>query len=124
MSKRKERRNMKVYGSSGYNFQCIPLIMLKGKWLKELGFDSNTPIKIKCENGKLTITPREPEKQIIRTIISDVVIDQELPVSDRVASYIRQIGNPYCYKSHGVVVKINFAGERHLEDCIQNCMNV
>lgn len=53
-----------------------------------------------------------------------VVIDQELPVSDRVASYIRQIGNPYCYKSHGVVVKINFAGERHLEDCIQNCMNV
>lgn len=56
--------------------------------------------------------------------ISDVVIDQELPVSDRVASYIRQIGNPYCYKSHGVVVKINFAGERHLEDCIQNCMNV
>lgn len=54
----------------------------------------------------------------------DVVIDQEKPVTDRVASYIDQIGNPYCYKSHGVVVKINFAGERRLEDCIQNCMNM
>lgn len=56
--------------------------------------------------------------------ISDVVIDQEKPVTEKIASYIDQIGNPYCYKSHGVVVKINFAGERRLEDCIQNCMNV
>ena len=56
--------------------------------------------------------------------ISDVVIDQEKPVTEKIASYIDQIGNPYCYKSHGVVAKINFAGERRLEDCIQNCMNV
>lgn len=73
----------------------------------------------------------EMKKVDIRTMdasslkdISDVVIDQEKPVAERVASYIDQIGNPYCYKSHGVVVKINFAGERRLEDCIQNCMNM
>lgn len=69
MSKRKERRNLKVYGSSGYNFQTTPLIMLKGKWLKDIGFDSDTPIEVRCEDGKITITPRVPEKHIIRTII-------------------------------------------------------
>lgn len=73
----------------------------------------------------------EMKKVDIRTVntttlkdISDVEIDQEKPVAERVASYIDQIGKPYCYKSHGVVVKINFAGERRLEDCIQNCMNM
>lgn len=56
--------------------------------------------------------------------ISEVSIDEELPITERIASYIKQVGNPYCYKSHGVVVKIDFAGERRLEDCIQSCMNL
>lgn len=69
MTKRKDSRKLKVHGSSGYNYRETPLIMLKGQWLREFGFDSNTPIEVKCEDGKLTIIPREPEKQIIRTII-------------------------------------------------------
>ena len=69
MTKRKDSRKLKVHGSSGYNYRETPLIMLKGQWLREFVFDSNTPIEVKCENGKLTIIPREPEKQIIRTII-------------------------------------------------------
>lgn len=69
MAKRKECRNLKVYGSSGYNSKETPMIMLKGAWLQELGFDSNTAIAVKCEDGKLTITPREPVKEVIRTII-------------------------------------------------------
>lgn len=69
MAKRKESRKLKVHGSSGYNYRDTALIMLKGQWLREYGFDSNTPIEVRCEDGKLTIIQREPEKQIIRTII-------------------------------------------------------
>ena len=31
--------------------------MLKGQWLKELGFDIGGYVSVSCENGKLIITP-------------------------------------------------------------------
>lgn len=31
--------------------------MLKGQWLKELGFEIGDYISVSCENGKLVITP-------------------------------------------------------------------
>lgn len=31
--------------------------MLKGQWLKELGFDIGDYVSVSCENGKLIITP-------------------------------------------------------------------
>lgn len=52
----KEYRNMKVYEQSGYHYKATLVIMLKGQWLKECGFDMGTPITVKCEGGKLTIT--------------------------------------------------------------------
>lgn len=55
----KEYRNMKVYEQSGYHYKATPTIMLKGQWLKECGFDMGTPITVKCEGGKLTITRAE-----------------------------------------------------------------
>ena len=35
----KKNRNMKVHGTSGYRYKATPTIMLKGEWLKELGFE-------------------------------------------------------------------------------------
>lgn len=52
----KEYRNMKVYEQSGYHYKSTPAIMLKGQWLRELGFEENTPIVVHCEDGILTIT--------------------------------------------------------------------
>ncbi len=52
----KEYRNMKVYGQSGYRYKSTPTIMLKGQWLRDLGFDEDTPITVRCEGGRLTIT--------------------------------------------------------------------
>jgi len=69
MAKRKNCRQLKVHRSSGYQYQDTPAIIMKGNWLKEFGFDSNTAINVECENGRLIITSREPEKHIIRTII-------------------------------------------------------
>ncbi|MDD3416105.1 MAG: SymE family type I addiction module toxin [Lachnospiraceae bacterium] len=61
---KKEIRNMKVYDQSGYRYKSTPTIMLKGQWLKKLGFDSGTFITVKCEDGKLIITPREVSSYI------------------------------------------------------------
>ena len=57
MKRFKERRNMKIYGMSGYNYKSTPTIMLKGQWLKELGFEIGGYVTVSCENGKLVITP-------------------------------------------------------------------
>ena len=52
----KEYRDMKVYEASGYQYKRTPSIVLKGKWLAELGFDIGEPIEVKCEDGRLIIT--------------------------------------------------------------------
>ena len=35
---KKNVRNMKVCGQSGYKYETVPAITLKGKWLEELDF--------------------------------------------------------------------------------------
>lgn len=54
---KKNVRNMKVCGQSGYKYETVPAITLKGKWLEELGFHLGDYIQVKCENGQLIITP-------------------------------------------------------------------
>ena len=52
-----KKRSIKVYGQSGYKYQETPTIMLKGMWLRELGFEIGDYISVVCEDGKLIITP-------------------------------------------------------------------
>lgn len=59
MAKMKELRKMKVYEQSGYHYKSTPAIMMKGRWLKECGFDAGVQIMVRCEDGKLTITRAE-----------------------------------------------------------------
>ena len=70
MKRQKNFRKLKVYSQSGYHYRDTPTIQLKGLWLKDLGFDSDTPIAVQCENGKITIVPREPEKEVIVTTVT------------------------------------------------------
>ena len=56
---------MKIYEQSGYHYHETSAIMQKGR-----GFDSNMPITIKCENGRLTIEPRELGVESIRATIT------------------------------------------------------
>ena len=56
--------------------------------------------------------------------IKDVTILEDLPLPERVRDYIRKIKNPYCYLSHGTVVKISFIGSRTLEECISSCISM
>mgnify|MGYP000930393268 CR=1 FL=1 len=54
--------------------------------------------------------------------IEKVVVRDDLPVKERVSDYIRQIRNPYCYRSHGIVVKISFAGKKSFEECLKDAL--
>lgn len=54
--------------------------------------------------------------------IADVKIQKDLPREERLKDYIQQIVNPYCFLSHGMIVKIGFAGSRSLEECLGNCI--
>ena len=79
-------------------------------------------------------TPEEMQEMAeidIRTVdtsslvdIEQVQIQTELPQEERIADYIRQIKNPYCYKSHGIVVKISFAGKCSLEESLSRCISM
>lgn len=40
--------------------------------------------------------------------INDVVIDSNLPKLEKMAQFVRQIKNPYCYKCGKMVVKVNY----------------
>ena len=41
--------------------------------------------------------------------IRDVVVNPNLPKKERILDFIRQIGNPYCYRHGKFVVKVTFA---------------
>lgn len=40
--------------------------------------------------------------------IRDVEVRPELPKKERILDFIRQIGNPYCYRHGKYVVKVSF----------------
>jgi endoribonuclease symE len=48
---------LKVYETSGFNSKTVPQIRLQGVWLEQCGFEPGMPIRVECENGKLTIVP-------------------------------------------------------------------
>ena len=43
--------------------------------------------------------------------IRDIKINTSLPAKERIQDYIRQIGNPYCYRYGKFVVKLRYADE-------------
>ena len=40
--------------------------------------------------------------------IRDVTVNTNLPKQERILDFIRQIGNPYCYRHGKYVVKVSF----------------
>lgn len=53
--------------------------------------------------------------------IRDVKINPDLSKEERIAQFLNQIGNPYCFRCNGCVVQVSFSEtERTLEDCLQD----
>ena len=54
--KNKNNRRLKVYGqSNGYNYQAVPTIVLKGKWLEAAGFDIGDNFTLEVMDKELII---------------------------------------------------------------------
>lgn len=85
MTNDSKTRKLKVYGRSGYNFKTVPGTILQGNWLKEAGFDVDTPITVTCENGKLVIEPRE--REVIGERITTIVKGGNSYVAERQLIY-------------------------------------
>ncbi len=88
-------------------------------------------IELKKESSSLLEELRAMEHTNIRTVnpedlveIDSVQIDPSLPVEERMQRYLEQIKNPYCYLCNGVVVKISFAGNDRLEDCLARALTL
>ena len=55
--------------------------------------------------------------------IKDVSVDKNLSKEERIADFVYQIGNPYCFKCGKFVVKARFANNGvSLEDCLQSIL--
>lgn len=84
------------------------------------------------KNTQLTITRKELTEMSevdIRSIDRDKLVEiktvnvkTELPDKERMADFIEQIGNPYCYLCNGMVIKTRFAGKQSLKDCLKATM--
>lgn len=62
---------------------------------------------------------RSPIEKDIRELVDirDVKIDTNLPVEDRVKSYIQQVKDPYCFRVGDVKVRVSYSDtDRTLTD--------
>ena len=55
-----------------------------------------------------TVDVHKVDPETLRDI-RDVQIKTELPKHERMLDFLRQIGNPYCYRHGKYVVKVSFA---------------
>lgn len=77
-----------------------------------------------------TMTLEQMKNVDIRTVnpddlvdIGDVKIDLGQPKSERIRDYVRQVKNPYCYKSGKIVIKSVFSENGGtLEDKLKSLM--
>ena len=55
--------------------------------------------------------------------IRDVSVDQSLPKEERIAEFLRQIKNPYCFRCGKFTVRARFADNGvSLEDCLKQIL--
>lgn len=55
-----------------------------------------------------SVNPETVDRSVLKDI-RDVHVNTELPKKERILDFIRQIGNPYCYRHGDYVVKVSFA---------------
>ena len=62
---RKDFRELTVSEATNYGRKTAPMLRIQGLWLQELGFNVGDPVLVKCEDGKLIITPDTSRAELI-----------------------------------------------------------
>lgn len=53
--------------------------------------------------------------------INDITVNKELSKAERIAEFIKQIKNPYCFKCGNFIVKARYTDNGlSMEDCLQS----
>ena len=50
-------RRLKINATSGYKYQDVPTLQLKGKYLEQFGFSINTKVVVSLEKDRIIIAP-------------------------------------------------------------------
>lgn len=74
--KNQKIRSMKVHEQSGYNYKATPTIILKGQWLKEMGFEIGDYITVSCEDATLSEYFVRSKSEVI---IANMLVQEEVP---------------------------------------------
>lgn len=70
-----------------------------------------------------SVNPETVDKNLLRQR-SEVKVNSADSREKKIADYIRQIGNPYCYLEGKTVVKISFSSDdTTIEDCMRAYFN-
>lgn len=96
---------------------AVEKILHKNKSLRNLDKPRNHSMPQEGVGPMLDLATLKQMKEVdINTIdpdtvvdVSEIYIDTNLPVPERIAEYVRQVGNPYFIKVGKVIVKLNFA---------------
>ncbi len=82
------KRKLKIYEQSmgGGNYTQVPTLLLKGKWLEEVGFKAGDYVEVNIENEVITIKkttpPEATEKKTLQEKISELSPDQKKKLSE------------------------------------------
>ena len=59
------KRKLKIYDQSmgGGNYTHVPTLLLKGKWMEEVGFKAGEYVEVNIENEVITITKTTPPEK-------------------------------------------------------------
>lgn len=121
--KNQKIRSMKVHEQSGYNYKATPTIILKGQWLKEMGFEIGDYISVSCEDGNyykdvsLRMKNKELDLLIVvnmfltgfdATTLNTLWVDKNLKMhgliqafsrTNRILNSIKTFGNIVCFRN-------------------------
>jgi len=81
------KRKLKIYeqSMSGGNYTPVPTLLLKGKWLEDVGFKAGEYVEVNIENEVITITKTTPpevkEKKTLKEKIDELTPEQKKKLS-------------------------------------------
>lgn len=93
----------------------MPTIDTEGR----VGFMYNSAELEKCRNSHFCHCKKDR-----LTDISDIEIDTEKSVVERMENYFASVSNPYMFRVGDVGVKVNCLGEKSLNDALTEIVNL
>ncbi|NLN54886.1 MAG: type I addiction module toxin, SymE family [Clostridiales bacterium] len=87
------KRKLKIYEQSmgGGNYTPVPTLLLKGKWLEEVGFKAGEYVEINVENEVITIKKTTPPEVKKKESLEEKVKKLDKKQRDKLASIIDKL---------------------------------